>query len=129
VHDYYIKLFFGIRAERRCIILNWIIREPLVWEYLRNVGIDGAKPDIHLRRFFGSDRMAKSKISPASIYDVLCQIEELSKETGFTQTEIDDLIWRFCADGYGEICTKNPICQECVVRYKCSRGKLIEDIK
>ena len=103
--------------------------EPLVWEYLRNVGIEGAKPDIHLRRFFGSDRMAKSKSSPASINDVLCEIEYLSKETGFTQTEIDDLIWRYCADGYGEICTKNPNCQGCVIRYKCSRGELGTDVR
>ena len=28
--------------------------EALCWEYLRNVGIDGAKPDVHLRRFLSS---------------------------------------------------------------------------
>lgn len=113
-----VKIFSDLNSAYKLRLLG----EPLVWEYLRNVGIDGAKPDIHLRRFFGSDRMAKSKSSPSSINDVLCEIEYLSKETGFTQTEIDDLIWRYCADGYGEICTKNPNCQECVIRYKCSRG-------
>ena len=32
-----------------------MLGEALAWEYLRNVGIDGAKPDTHLRRFLGAD--------------------------------------------------------------------------
>ena len=35
------------------------VGEALVWEYIRNVGIDGAKPDTHIRRFLGSDRMGE----------------------------------------------------------------------
>ena len=31
--------------------------EALVWEYLRNVGIDGVKPDTHIRRFLSGNRM------------------------------------------------------------------------
>ena len=32
------------------------VGEALAWEYLRNVGIDGMKPDVHLCRFFSGDQ-------------------------------------------------------------------------
>ena len=35
------------------------VGEALAWEYIRNVGIDGAKPDTHIRRFLGSNRMGE----------------------------------------------------------------------
>ena len=37
------------------------VGEALAWEYIRNVGIDGAKPDTHIRRFLGSDRMGDQR--------------------------------------------------------------------
>ena len=84
--------------------------EALAWEYLRNVGIDGAKPDTHLCRFLGSDRMGTGEKSPASTKEVIEQVAKLSEETGMSKVEIDNLIWSFCADGYGEICTATPHC-------------------
>lgn len=97
-----------------------MIGEALAWEYLRNVGIDGAKPDTHLRRFFGSDRMGNGKKSPATIKDVNEQVEKLSKQTGMTKVEIDNLIWSFCSDGYGEICTAKPHCEVCPIKVYCN---------
>ena len=44
--------------------------EALVWEYIRNVGIDGAKPDVHLCRFLGSARMGASKKAEATVQEV-----------------------------------------------------------
>ena len=35
------------------------IGPALAWEYLRNVGIDGVKPDIHVCRFLGANRMGE----------------------------------------------------------------------
>lgn len=100
-----------------------MLGEALVWEYLRNVGIDGAKPDTHLRRFFGKDRMGTSKNSTASTKEVLDQVDALSKETGMTKTEIDNIIWSYCADGYAEICTATPNCSKCVIVKSCKRGR------
>lgn len=54
--------------------------EALVWEYLRNVGIDGAKPDTHLRRFLGADRMGTGEHSPATVSEVNSQISKLSEQ-------------------------------------------------
>lgn len=95
--------------------------EALVWEYLRNVGIDGVKPDTHIRRFLAGNRMGKADMgSPAPLKDVYEQVERLSERTGLLKAEIDNLIWSFCADGYGEICTAKPHCERCPIKSKCS---------
>ena len=95
------------------------VGEALAWEYIRNVGVDGAKPDLHLRRFFGNKRMGLSKREIASVPEVLDTVNELSEITGLTKATIDNLIWSYCADGFGEICTATPHCQECVIRQYC----------
>lgn len=95
------------------------VGNALAWEYLRNMGIDGAKPDIHLRRFFGKSRMAASENDPASISEVLVAVSSLSQQSGLSMATIDNLIWSFCADGYGEICTASPRCTECVIKHYC----------
>jgi hypothetical protein len=96
-----------------------MLGEALAWEYLRNVGIDGAKPDTHLRRFLGADRMGTGDHSPATISEVNEQITILSNQTGMSKIEVDNLIWSFCADGSGEICTATPHCQDCPIADYC----------
>ena len=96
-----------------------MLGEALAWEYLRNVGIDGAKPDTHLRRFLGADRMGTGNHSPATISEVNEQITMLSNQTGMSKVEVDNLIWSFCADGFGEICTATPHCQDCPIADYC----------
>ena len=98
-----------------------MIGEALAWEYLRNVGIDAAKPDTHLRRFFGADRMGTGENSPATVSEVNEQVAELSDKTGLSKVEIDNLVWSFCADGYGEICTATPHCSNCPISGWCNR--------
>lgn len=93
--------------------------ERLAWEYLRNVGIDGAKPDTHLRRFLGADRMGTGSNSPATISEVNDQVARLSEQTGMSKVEIDNLIWSFCADGFGEVCTATPYCKSCPIADYC----------
>ena len=101
--------------------------EALVWEYLRNVGVDGVKPDTHVRRFLGGNRMGEPLVAtPASIEDVYRQVEILSEETGLLKAEIDNLIWSFCAEGYGEICTVKPHCDRCPIRSKCAYTEFYE---
>ena len=100
-----------------------MLGEALTWEYLRNVGIDGAKPDLHLQRFFGCNRMGLSRNENASNEEILNEIDRLSKETGLTKFEMDALIWNYCADGLGEICTASPKCQNCVIQEFCKKGR------
>ena len=100
-----------------------MLGEALAWEYVRNVGIDGAKPDAHIRRFLGSERMGASEKEEATVEEALQQIDRLSEETGLFKATIDALIWNFCADGYGEICTKTPHCERCPIRELCKYEK------
>jgi thermostable 8-oxoguanine DNA glycosylase len=96
-----------------------VLGVALAWEYLRYVGIDGAKPDTHLMRFLGRERMGHSKGTIATISEVAKQVSSLSKETGLYMVEIDNIIWCFCADGYGEVCTAEPNCDICPVMKQC----------
>ena len=94
----------------------------LAWEYLRNVGVDGAKPDVHMKRILGVSRLGMSKNVEASDDEVLDTVEMLSKQTGFWMAEIDYLFWAYCATDKGEICTANPHCEKCVIREYCNRS-------
>ncbi len=91
----------------------------LAWEYIRNVGIEGVKPDVHLRRFLGKARMGMSEKNIASEREVIAQAEELKKSTGYSLTVIDALIWNYCADGGVEICSETLKCGQCCCRNKC----------
>lgn len=93
----------------------------LAWEYLRNIGIDGAKPDVHMKRILSVSRLGVSNRDKATDDEVLDAIESLSKETGFWMAEIDYLFWAYCATGKGEICTANPSCDKCVIRDYCNK--------
>lgn len=95
--------------------------EALCWEYLRNVGIDGAKPDVHLRRFLGSERMGKDNHMIATVSEVIDTVRRLSKESGLSMVAIDNIIWSFCSEQYGEICGTSPKCTECPVKPYCHK--------
>ena len=115
IHDIVKKL----SSEKSKYKLNQMA-EALVWEYLRNVGVDGAKPDTHLRRFLGSSRMGTCEHSVATLKELDIQISGLCEATGLRPIEVDYIIWNFCAEGFGEVCTKSPRCSICPVRNECN---------
>ncbi len=89
----------------------------LVCEYLRNMGIDIVKPDVHLKRILAPDRL--NLVSSKSDYAVIGKCKQLSNEIGISQIKIDYLLWNYCAKGYGEVCTKKPKCEKCVISEYC----------
>ncbi|MGN0240412.1 MAG: hypothetical protein ACI4CS_01880 [Candidatus Weimeria sp.] len=91
----------------------------LSWEYLRNIGVDGAKPDVHMKRILGRNRLGVSKSEDASDDEVIDTIASLSKQTGLWMAQIDYLFWAYCATDKGEVCTANPACSRCVIREYC----------
>jgi len=97
------------------------IGEALAWEYLRNVGIDGAKPDIHICRFLGSDRMGLCPSPVATTAEVEELMPRISKSLNLTMVEVDSIIWSFCASNYGEICSASPKCNQCIVSKFCNK--------
>lgn len=94
----------------------------LVCEYLRNVGVDTAKPDEHMRRMLGAERLGVSVKKDATEYEVISEFYRLSKETGMWAADIDYLFWCYCAEEKAEICSKNPRCSKCVIREFCNKS-------
>lgn len=71
-----------------CGTLPWI--GPVTMFHLaKNLGVDVAKPDVHL------ERLAK-----AEGLSVVALCQRLSRQTGYKVTTIDSILWRACADGY-----------------------------
>lgn len=120
-----IELLSGGKSMYKLAMLG----EALAWEYIRNVGIDGCKPDTHLRRFLGADRMGTDAAPIASVEETIQQVERLSVETDLPLSSIDNIIWSFCADGYGEVCTATPHCERCVVRNNCKNNPVTADVE
>lgn len=94
--------------------------EALVAEYLKNVGYDIAKPDRHIRRILGSKILGCSECEEVPVYEAFDIVTEIAQEMNRSVAEVDYIIWSYCADGYGEICTVNkPKCDKCVAKKSC----------
>lgn len=85
----------------------------LAMEYLRNVGIDAAKPDTHIRRVLGSKRLGYSPNEVAGELESIDIINAISSETGYLPSRIDAILWLFCSHDNGMICTEKPHCDQC----------------
>ena len=71
-----------------CATLPWI--GPVTQFHLaKNLGVDVAKPDVHLERLADAEGISVAK---------LCA--RLARQTGYRVTTIDTILWRACADGY-----------------------------
>ena len=95
--------------------------QTLIAEYMRNVGVDFSKPDTHILRILGKDCL--NYLESDNPIDAIKFIEDASDITNYSQTEIDFLLWHFCAENFGEVCTKdNPKCNICPIRIYCRKG-------
>lgn len=98
--------------------------EPLTAEYLKNVGYDIAKPDRHIRRILGSTALGCSNHEIVPIFEAFDIVAALAKELNRPAAEVDYILWSYCANGHGEICTvKNPKCAICVANNCCNHQK------
>ncbi len=71
-----------------CAGLPWI--GPVTKFHLaKNLGLDFAKPDVHLARLAAAERTT-----------VVALCERLAAQTGYRVTTIDSVLWRACADGF-----------------------------
>lgn len=98
--------------------------EALVAEYLKNVGYDIAKPDRHIRRILGSKILDCSQCEEVPVYEAFDIVTEIAQEMNKPIAEVDYILWSYCADGYGEICTvSKPKCDKCVASYGCKNRR------
>lgn len=86
----------------------------LISEYLKGVGIDIVKPDVHVCRILG--RMDYTKHNPGTVDEVYDVCEKIAQEYGISNIEVDSILWQFCADGYFHMCTDEPNCEKCKAR-------------
>lgn len=93
---------------------------PIACEYVRNVGIDIIKPDIHIKRIASADRL--NLVTAKSDYKIIDEFQKLSRQIGINQTKMDYLLWNYCSKGYGEICTAKPKCEKCVITKFCMKA-------
>ena len=97
------------------------IGKALAWEYLRNVGIDGIKPDVHIRRMMGHNRLGYSKAPIATEDEVVSAATIIKNQTGLSLSMIDALLWSFCVSGKVKICAKTPKCNICPIAKYCNQ--------
>lgn len=94
----------------------------LVCEYLRNVGMDIIKPDVHIKRIASAERL--NLVTAKNDYKIIDEFQELAQEIGISQVKMDYLLWNYCSKGYGEICIATPKCNECIIRSFCNKNEL-----
>lgn len=101
---------------------------PLNAEYLRNVGYDISKPDRHICRILSrgyldcSEYEDINKNEIARRYEALDIVTAIAEKAGKHIAETDYILWSFCADGYGQICTvSNPKCNVCSAIHYCKK--------
>lgn len=100
--------------------------EALTAEYLRNVGYDIAKPDRHICRILGGDILGCSDKKVVPIYEAIDIVAAIANALEKHIAEADYILWSYCANGYGEICTaKKPKCQYCVAKQICKFTKTL----
>lgn len=94
--------------------------EALNAEYLRNVGYSIPKPDRHIRRILGKNRLACSEYEDVPLWDVFDIVGDIARECGKDSAEVDYILWSYCATGYGQVCKKrNPGCEICAAKDYC----------
>ena len=86
-------------------------------EYLKGVGIDTVKPDVHIRRLFGRVGIAGKEM--ASEKEVIEIVHDISSHFGMLNMEVDSVLWQYCAKDYLEICGAEPDCLNCGLNGEC----------
>jgi hypothetical protein len=91
----------------------------LALEYLRNVGIRASKPDVHVRRAIGGERLAYFDGYPTE-EQAYRKLGQLAEKVGCNPTYLDNLLWIFCATKYGNVCRAEPRCSVCGFAKDCN---------
>lgn len=93
----------------------------LAAEFLKNLGYDEFKPDRHTIRMLGPSRLAVcDRLDPLSVrrHGIA-----LARAAGIPAAELDQMLWLYCARGYGGTCGAEPRCGQCRMRTACRLGR------
>jgi len=97
------------------------VRLAICCEFFKNIGVDDFKPDVHMVYLFSRLRIVniKNPKSPTAreLYSIRVVGMDIAKSNNLPFHVVDNVLWFFCAEGKGEICTtKSPKCSKCRLR-------------
>lgn len=95
-----------------------------VWDFLKSIGFEAIKPDIHVRRIlFRLGLISSWESGSKTTKEVFEVARKISEQTGERLGVIDSVIWFYGADRPKEIkkpiCGLNPLCNECPLTKYC----------
>lgn len=96
------------------------IGPALAMEYLKSVGIASVKPDTHIIRICGPERLGI--IPSRNAEKQLLAFKEFARQANISSTYLDNLFWIFGAKDFGEVCSKNPKCDICELNKYCNNS-------
>jgi DNA-3-methyladenine glycosylase I len=116
----YIKSFGDNKLELKKNLVKRFafISRITVSDYLKDIGIDSIKPDVHVRRIFHRlGFIATENDSEETLEEVDRVANKISKVTKEKLGVIDLVFWKY---GEAKICKKsNPLCNECKLTKFC----------
>jgi len=87
---------------------------PLVCEYLKGVGVDVVKPDVHVCRLIKRLGYVKGKYT--NVWEVIDICGKIAEEYDVSQAFVDTVLWQYCAKDKFECCTsQDRKCMKCCV--------------
>lgn len=85
--------------------------DALFWQYIKQLGIDCVKPDIHLLRILPRLGLSQYDEDGFAINEVCCSIA--SEYSDLCVSDVGEILWHFCAVDYLNICGSTPKCYAC----------------
>lgn len=68
------------------------------------------------------DILGCSEKATVPVYEAFDIVAEIAAYMDKPCAEVDYILWSYCANGYGQICTKkNSKCNECVAQTVCRK--------
>lgn len=100
---------------------RWKLKEVglvLAHEYLKLVGIRAAKPEAHIRRICGPQRLALLD-GRESDEQAAAKLSRFAEAAGVHPVAFDNMLWLLGARDYGAICGTQPRCDACDLAGDC----------
>lgn len=120
----YVKSFGDNKIELKKDLIKrfGFISRITVYDYLKEIGIDSIKPDVHVRRIFHRLGFIDSDDETDKTIEAVDKVaNEMSKTIKEKLSVIDLVFWKY---GESKICTKNnPLCSECKLTKFCQYYK------
>lgn len=98
--------------------------DVLVLEYLKQIGLDSIKPDVHVVRVMHRLGLIDSKTTSSEVINqVITVADQISQLTGEKLSVVDAVFWIYGGSGdlhvEKAVCANKPLCDECPLTRYC----------